>query len=172
MDAVEFDPPLPDAKRAALAAVRYGHAAKLFVALAAPVEPSAVMNVPERWWCWTATGVGGQPTPVVSCFAGSGDALAQLEVRDGPGRWLESLSELRPDLPLLPDQAVLSTWADDPWSRAAYSVSASPEIAAAVAEPVGPLAFAGEHTAGPFTALMEGAVRSGRRAAAELSRDA
>jgi monoamine oxidase len=168
MDAIEFYPPLPPEKQEALAGVRYGHAAKLFVPLAEPVAPSAVMNVPERWWCWTATGENDEPTPLVSCFAGSLAAIDDLQVRAGPARWLESLAALRPDLPLVPDGAVLSTWIDDPWSRAAYSISASPEVAAAVAEPVGPLAFAGEHTAGPFHALMEGAVRSGRRAAAEL----
>ncbi|HET9558742.1 MAG TPA: FAD-dependent oxidoreductase [Actinomycetota bacterium] len=34
--------------------------------------------------------------------------------------------------------------------------------------PVGPLHFAGEHTAGPWSGLMEGALRSGHRAATEL----
>jgi monoamine oxidase len=166
--AIEFFPPLPAAKAEALASVRYGHAAKLFVPLAEPVAPSAVMNVPERWWCWTATADGGAPTPVVSCFAGSPPALERLELGAGPGRWVESLAELRPELPLLADEAVLSTWNDDPWARAAYSVSPSPDIAAALAEPVGPLTFAGEHTAGPFAALMEGAVRSGHRAAGQI----
>ncbi len=169
ISAIEFYPPLPEAKTEAFASVRYGHAAKLFVPLAEPVAPSAVMNVAERWWCWTATGEADEPTPVVSCFAGSAEALKGLELRDGPARWVESLRELRPDLPLLSDGAVLSTWDDDPWVRGAYSVSSSPEIAAAVAAPEGPLAFAGEHTAGPFTALMEGAVRSGRRAAGEIA---
>ena len=38
------------------------------------------------------------------------------------------------------------------------------------AEPLGPLAFAGEHLGGEFAALMEGAIRSGRQAAAALAR--
>ena len=165
---ISFDPPLPPDKQEAFAAVRYGHAAKLFVPLAEPVAPSAVMNVPERWWCWTATGENDEPTPVVSCFVGSDAALKALDLRAGPGQWVESLRKLRPDLPLLPEGAVLSTWSDDPWSRAAYSVSPSADVTATLAEPVGPLAFAGEHTAGEFAALMEGAVRSGRRAAGQI----
>ena len=90
----------------------------------------------------------------------------------GPSRWLDSLARLRPDLELDPPGAVLSTWDDDPWVRAAYSTSPPPEVEAAkaVERPTGPLAFAGEHTAGEFYALMEGAIRSGRRAARSLLR--
>jgi monoamine oxidase len=165
---IEFSPALPDRKRAAHEAVRYGHAAKLFVPLAEPASPGAVMNVPERYWCWTATGDGGEPMPVVSCFAGSPAALERLEVAAGTGRWLESLAALRPDLALEPDGAVLSTWDDDPWVGAAYSIAPEAEITAALIEPVGPIAFAGEHTAAAFHALMEGAIRSGRRAARQL----
>jgi monoamine oxidase len=36
-----------------------------------------------------------------------------------------------------------------------------------IRQPVGPIHFAGEHT-GSYTAYMEGAVRSGRRVAAEV----
>ncbi len=166
--AVEFDPPLPAWKAEALGAVRYGHAAKLFVPLAEPVAPGAIMNVPERWWCWTATGADGEPLPVVSCFAGSPQSLAGLQVAAGPERWLDSLRAFRPELALEPEGALLSTWDDDPWVGAAYSVSPPAAVAEALAEPVGPLAFAGEHSAGPFNGLMEGAIRSGRRAAADL----
>ncbi len=167
---IAFDPPLPEPLAGALAAVRYGHAAKLFVPLTRPVPPSAVMSVPERYWCWTATGDNGAAQPVVSAFAGSPAALARLGVADGPQRWLESLERLRPDLPLDPSAALLSTWADDPWVRAAYSASPPLDLERLAAEPTGPLAFAGEHLGGKFAALMEGAVRSGRHAAAALMR--
>jgi monoamine oxidase len=78
---------------------------------------------------------------------------------------------LRPDLAVRPDGAVLSTWADDPWVRGAYSAhSFSSRLdEALLCAPVGPLHFAGEHTAGAWHALMEGALRSGLRAAAELT---
>jgi monoamine oxidase len=164
---IEFDPPLPPAKREAIAGVRYGHAAKLFVPLAEPAPVGAVLNVPERYWCWVATGAEpGVPVPVVSCFAGSPAALERLGVADGPGAWLASLAALRPELELEPAGAVLSTWDDDPWVEAAYSIFPPPELTAALAEPVGPLAFAGEHIGGAFNGLMEGAIRSGRAAAA------
>ena len=169
---IAFDPPLPGPVAEPLAQVAYGHAAKLFVPLRQPVEPSAVMNVPERYWSWTATGEGGRPQPVVSAFAGSAQALDALDVESGPERWLDSLAQLRGDLELDRDGALLSTWTADPWAGAAYSTSPPASVAEAVEEPTGPLAFAGEHTAGPYAALMEGAIRSGQRAARSLMRRA
>jgi monoamine oxidase len=168
VDRIEFAPPLPDAKRAALGRVRYGHAAKLFVPLLEAAPVGAVMNVPERYWCWTATGPDAEAMPVVSCFAGSPAGLERLEVAAGPARWLDSLNALRPDLALDPAGAVLVAWDEDPWVGAAYSISPVPGLAEALAEPVGPLAFAGEHIGGPFNGLMEGAIRSGRAAAAAV----
>jgi monoamine oxidase len=165
---IRFDPPLPDRRANALTAVRYGHAAKLFVPLREPAPPSAVLSVPERYWVWTATGDGDRPQPVVSAFAGSADALERLSVSRGPSSWLESLARLRPDLSVDPDGAVLSTWSDDPWARAAYSVSPGPELTEALSAPLGPLTFAGEHAGGEFAGLMEGALRSGLRAARQL----
>ena len=168
LDGIAFEPALPAELAEALGSVEYGHAAKLFVPLRAPSHPSAVMNVPERYWTWTATGDEDEPQPVVSAFAGSRPALDALEVDQGPSRWLDSLERLRGDLELDLSGAVLSTWADDPWVRAAYSTSPPAEVAAAAARPTGPLAFAGEHTAGEHAALMEGAIRSGQRAARAL----
>jgi monoamine oxidase len=165
---IAFEPALPAALAGALAEVRYGAAAKLFVPLREAAAPSAVMSVPERYWCWTATGAGDRPQPVVSCFSGSPAALEGLGVAAGPERWLASLARLRPDLALDPDGALLSTWSDDPWAGAAYSTSPPRELHELAARPTGPLAFAGEHLGGAHAALMEGAIRSGRAAARAL----
>ena len=169
LDRIAFDPPLPAEVAEPLAQITYGHAAKLFVPLRRPAEPSAVMNVPERYWSWTATGEGGHTQPVVSAFAGSTAGARRTRGR-GRARSAGSTrsSALRGDLDLDRDGALLSTWADDPWVGAAYSTSPPPSVAEAVEEPTGPLAFAGEHTAGPYAALMEGAIRSGQRAARSL----
>jgi monoamine oxidase len=156
---IAFEPALPP-----LPEVRYGHAAKLFVPLRSPAQPSAVMSVPERYWTWTATGAGDQPQPVVSAFSGSPRALVDLDVTNGPKQWAASIERLRPDLDLDLDNVALSTWSDDPWVGAAYSTSPPPPHE----QPIGPLAFAGEHLGGPFAALMEGAIRSGRAAARAL----
>jgi monoamine oxidase len=166
---IAFDPPLPAAAASALAGVVYGHAAKLFVPLQRPAAPSAVLSVPERYWTWTATGAGGEMQPVVNVFAGSAPALEVLAVAEGPAVWLESIARLRPDLALDPADALLSTWDDDPWVSAAYSTrTPAGSTGDALAEPVGPLVFCGEHTAGEHAALMEGALRSGLRAADQV----
>jgi monoamine oxidase len=169
-DTIEFDPPLPEAKLAALRRVRLGQAAKLFVALKTPQPPSATLSIPGRFWCYTQLGADGEPVPFVGAFAGSPQALDFLEVRKGPQRWFSELARLRPDLDLDPGTALLCRWDDDPWVRGAYSARSpsSPLAGGEIAGPVGNLHFAGEHTAGEWHGLMEGALRSGERAAREL----
>ncbi|MBA2274378.1 MAG: FAD-dependent oxidoreductase [Actinobacteria bacterium] len=123
LEDIVFEPALPPSKLLANRSVDYGHAAKLSVPLEREAEPSAVMSVPDRFWCWTARGEGGAVQPVVSSFAGSATALQALGVRDGTGSWLGRLAELRPDLALSSEEAVGTLWDNDPWSRAAYPAS-------------------------------------------------
>jgi monoamine oxidase len=140
------------------------------VALRSPVDPSATLSVPERFWCYTQLGADGRPLPVVAAFAGTRSALERLEISRGPARWLDELATLRPDLELEPQGALLARWDDDPWALGAYSAHsvARPMDDAELARPVGRLSFAGEHTAGEWHGLMEGALRSGQRAADEM----
>jgi monoamine oxidase len=167
---IVFEPALPDPLRVAFEGVVYGQAAKLFQPLTAPVEPSAVMSVPGRFWTFTQWGPSGEPLPVAGSFAGSPTALEALEVDRGPRTWIDRVAALRPELPIDPDgPALLSTWHDDEWVGAAYSTD---DVGGHVADPAmrgpfGPVVFAGEHT-DPHHGTMEGALRSGLRAAGEL----
>jgi monoamine oxidase len=165
-----IDPPLPDWKRDALERVEIGHAAKLHVPLAAPAPPSAVMSARDRFWCWTACGAEGTVAPVLNCFAGSPPALRRLALNVGPVRWSALAQDLCPDLSLVPSAAVLTTWDDDQWARGGYRVDGLAEVDESQLEAsVDSLHFAGEYIAGPWSGLMEGALRSGARAAAEIS---
>jgi monoamine oxidase len=166
---IAFDPPLPEWKRDAIAAVRVGDAAKLFLPLAAPAAPSATLSVPERFWVFTQLDAEGEPVPVAGSFAGSPEAVRRL-TEGGAATYAEAVRRLRPDLDYADTEPLLATWGDDEWAGGAYSARshASPLRDAELAAPVGPLAFAGEHTAGAWHALMEGALRSGRRAAGDL----
>jgi monoamine oxidase len=172
---LDLRPSLPSWKQDSFARAAYGHAAKLHVPLdvaaADRLPTSATMNVPRRFWSWTATDGTGDTQPVLHSFAGSPSALAALEVEDGPRRWLEELTVMFPDLPLLPDAALLTTWTSDPWALGAYSaygVAARGDDQDVLARPCGSLYFAGEYVGGAFAGLMEGALRSGRRTAADL----
>jgi monoamine oxidase len=172
---MRFDPPLPDAKLAALRALRFGQAAKMFVAVEGRPPPSATLDVPGRWWAWTQNGPDGEPTGVAAAFAGTAGAVERLAGTRDPSAWLAELRELRPDLQPARGEALLCTWHDDQWAgRCSYSASShsSRPDPDALAAPVGPLAFAGEYTAGEWHALMEGALRSGARAAAQVLGDA
>jgi monoamine oxidase len=165
-----WNPPLPEWKRKALTAVRYGQAAKLFLPLAAPAQPSQTLSVPRRFWTWTQRDAEGAPSYVASSFAGSPSALELLAIDRGPEEWVNAVRRLRPDLAYASGPPLLSTWHDDPWARGAYSARSlsSPLDDEALARPVGRITFAGEHTAGRWHALMEGALRSGVRAATEV----
>jgi hypothetical protein len=91
----------------------------------------------------------------------------------GPDRWVERLRALRPELAVEAGEVVLATWSDDPWSRGAYSTRGlgwEPKDAELLARPVGRLRFAREHTAGRWSGSIEGALRSGLRAADDILR--
>jgi monoamine oxidase len=168
---VEFDPPLDGPTADALAGIEYGQNAKLFLPMLAPAEPSAIMSVGGHFWSYTQLAPDGEPAPFLTGYTGTMGAIESL-TGDGPAGWVAALAELRSELELDSDQAsaLLSTWHDDPWVRGAYSARtiSSPLRDEDLAKPIGPLHFAGEHTAGEWHGLMEGALRSGRRAADQV----
>ena len=166
---LEITPPLPYDTRLALHRLTMGSAAKLHVGLRSSAPASAVLSVPDRFWCWTATGAGGHVLPVLNGFAGSPAAVGSLTADSAA--WVRRVVDLRADLDLDPGTAVVTTWHDDPWARGAYSadgLSAEPGDAELVARPHGRVFVAGEHTAGEWSGLMEGALRSGSRAARQV----
>jgi monoamine oxidase len=131
----------------------------------------SLQSVPERFWTWTATDASGQVQPVLHAFAGTEAGLAALAVAEGPAAWASRVAALRPELSMDLDRALLSTWNDDPWAGESYS-ALTVEVADGddelIAAPLGRAHMAGEHTAGAWSGLMEGALRSGVRAADEV----
>jgi monoamine oxidase len=167
---IEFDPPLEGATADALRAVTYGQNSKLFLRLRSPAPPSAIMSVAGHFWTYTQLGADGRPAPFVTGYTGTMSAIGDLGGSDGFERWVAALVALRGDLDLEPESAMLSSWNDDPWVRGSYSARtlSSPLRDDDLVKPIGPLFFAGEHTAGEWHGLMEGALRSGRRAAQQV----
>jgi monoamine oxidase len=169
---IEFDPPLEGATASALRAVTYGQNSKLFIRLLTPAPPSAVMSIAGSFWTYTQLGADGEPAPFLVSYAGTRAAIEALGGSEHPERWVAATLSLRTDLDLDADpaSALLSSWDDDPWVRGSYSARslASPIRDDDLQRPIGPLFFAGEHTAGAWHGLMEGALRSGGRAADQL----
>jgi monoamine oxidase len=169
---IEFDPPLEGATAEALRAVTYGQNSKLFLPLRSPAPPSAIMSVAGHFWSFTQLGADGEPAPFLVGYTGTMSAIDALGGSDGVERWVAALVALREDLDLDPEpgSAMLSSWHDDPWVRGAYSARSlsSPLRDDDLVKPIGRLFFAGEHTAGEWHGLMEGALRSGRRAAEQV----
>ena len=166
-----LEPQVPRGHLAAWQRAGLAHNAKLHVPLTQPAAASAVQSVPDRFWTWTATDESGQVQPVLHAFGGTEDGLAALAVADGPARWASLAAALRPELSLDVSRAMLTTWNDDPWAGESYSaltVTVADADDEVVAAPVGRVHFAGEHTAGAWAGLMEGALRSGARAAGEV----
>jgi monoamine oxidase len=63
-------------------------------------------------------------------------------------------------------------WEQDPWARGGYAFfdpTFDPALRAWLARPFGRVFFAGEHTSVRWQGYMNGAVESGRRAAAEIA---
>jgi monoamine oxidase len=150
-----------------------GHAAKLHIPLASVPETSAVMSVPGRFWNWTALDSTGKVAPVLNGFMGSQAALERFDVEHSSYTWEVASKAARPDLDFAgAGESVTTTWANDPLSLGAYSAYPAgwtDANTAALDEPVGEVYFAGEYMDPTHTGLMEGALRSGIRAAERVT---
>ena len=170
LDAIKFDPPLRPEKPAR--PLRPGRQAVRRAAGRRRRRASAFG--PGRFWCYTQLGADGEPLRFVAAFAGSPGALESLDVVPGrSGGWRRCSGCAR-------------TWTSTR-PRAALDLGRGSLGAGCVLgavgdrrrstprgwrRPVGPLLFAGEHTAGAWHGLMEGALRSGVRAAQQLLQSA
>lgn len=166
--------PLPEWKTTALNRVLQGDAAKLHLPLRSAPATSAVMSTNGRFWTWTAADNSGSITPVLNSFMGSPGALdrAAGEEKDF-GAWISHARDIRPDLDFSEGEAVVTVWRNDPLARGGYAAFApggGKEDSEMLERPVGNIFFAGEYADPDFTGLMEGALRSGERAAERISR--
>jgi monoamine oxidase len=168
VDPIAFDPPLAPDVREAFRVRPFGIASKLSVAIAAGAAPRSLQSAHIPMWCWVSAGEGGVSRPNLTAFCGSPEAHEALELTSGdPSVWLARLGELAPDLGF-EGRPRLQRWSEEPFVRGAYSGLDGPSLERLplLQRPVGRLVFAGEHTADPdHVGTMEGAVRSGTRAA-------
>ncbi len=164
-----FDPPLAADQRAAFEGLPMGVASKVAVPLEGAPGRCAIQCADLPFWFWVADGADGTRR-VVSSFAGSEIPQGPLETATGdPHTWIGRIVELAPELRPA-GTAVMKVWAEDPLARGAYSAWDGPSLARRhlFERMHGAVAFAGEHTAGDHSGTMEGALRSGRRAAGQV----
>jgi monoamine oxidase len=168
---LRFDPFLPDEIAIALHELPMGVASKLAVPVEGASTPRAIQSAELPLWCWVANGSEAGVRRCVTSFAGSELAQESLAIAAGdPGPWLARLWALNPDLTQC-GTPVLKSWAHDPLAMGAYVAwdNRSWDRMELFQRIVGRLAFAGEHTAGAeHHGSMEGALRSGVRAAAQV----
>lgn len=162
--------PTNEERERAGASLVQGHAAKLHLTLAErPTETSAIMSVSQRYWTWTATTVDGSIPPVLNGFMGSFPAIERSGMFESPEPWAAAVKASRPDLDIAEDaQAVATLWPTDPWSLGSYTAHAPGKHESSPStfeKPIGEIYWAGEYCDDEFTGLIEGAIRSGLRAA-------
>lgn len=147
-----------------------GHAAKLHLPLAQrPAETSAKMSVADRYWTWTATDESGEIPAVLNGFMASYDAIERSGMFVSPEPWGEQVKASRPDLEIDEGtEAIATLWSVDPFALGGYTAHAAGKhelTPSDLQEPIGQIYWAGEYCDDDFTGLIEGAIRSGIRAA-------
>lgn len=165
---------VPEELRAALGRVRMGAAAKLAVPLTpeAEAEGEFQSDSDAYWWWWRSLARDGQHrVPFVTAFAGGATTLDSLQVAAGPSRWLADLDAVVAPAHRV-GEAILTDWPSDRWARGSYSYASvdwEPNDPQVLQRPFGRVVLAGEHTG--MSQSMNGAILSGRRAAAAILRD-
>jgi monoamine oxidase len=110
---------------------------------------------------------------ILTLLAGgaASDATNELIGREGVGALARSLDWLgSSNAELIGSHHV--SWDADPCARGGYAYfdpSFAPALRSWLAQPCGRIFFAGEHTSQAWQGYMNGAVESGRRAAAEIA---
>jgi monoamine oxidase len=171
-------PALPAQQHEAIVRLKYGRATK------------TLLQFSKRFW--RATGrprAFGSPLPfgavwdgneeqrgragILALLAGGGasDATQGIVAKHGARGLTDALDWLgSKDSELLASRQIV--WEQDPYARGGYAYfdpQFDPSLRAWLSRPAGRLFFAGEHTSIKWQGYMNGAIESGRRAAAEVA---
>ncbi len=165
-----------------LGAVGYGVGGKISVQFDRRIWRDYGSNgevLTERAWghLWETTDDQGGDRGVLTNLLSSHDGAAFAALPEAPDRIVAEIDRLFPGAKGLAGQRVHTDWTNDPMSLGAYSCFGPGQMAAAM--PLmhrphgghgqqGRLLLAGEHT-DEFSGFMEGALRSGARAAENIA---
>lgn len=173
---VQIDPPLPDDQARAIATLAYGNVTRMLLQFDRVFwrkrgRPRAFGTDLPIGTVWDgAEEQRGRPG-ILSLLAGGRASRELREILRSRGEQAvaASLSWLDRPSALLTSRVV--TWEDDEWSRGGYAVfdpAFDPRLRGWLARPAGRLLFAGEHTSMRWPGYMNGAIETGKRAAAEV----
>ncbi|CCF42994.1 flavin containing amine oxidoreductase [Colletotrichum higginsianum] len=180
---ISFTPPLPYQKRAWIESQTYGYYTKAMMQFSAPFWVEKGFCGLAQSFIGPAAVVRDTSSPedkkfVLTCFmAGEpGKAWAAMATAERENSLLDQLSHLYgvKDIRRLFLRMVLYEWVSDEYSGwGCPCTSLTPGVldtlgGDALREPYRDIHFAGTETAGEWKGYMEGAVRSGERAAAEV----
>ncbi|HEX2571812.1 MAG TPA: FAD-dependent oxidoreductase [Polyangia bacterium] len=177
--AVEFTPPLPPAKRAALGRLGMNVLNRVYLRFAEPFwdDTEVIRYISPRPGEWGETyslvPYTGAPALYLFNGAGFGKALEPLDDDAIVGAAMVVLRRLYgARVPARPETVRITRWAADPFARGSYShvrPGGSAEDHDALAAPIGErLFFAGEATERHNPATVHGAYESGRREARRI----
>ena len=163
-DDIEFDPPLSQAKRSISRENHAGQGQKVW-ALARGVDE----DISGFGWGTSFDYVGAMATTeqgvVLVCFAPEHDRVDAGDLADVQ----RAVREFAPDAEVLAAES--HDWVNDEFNRGTWATFGAGQFAkyeVAVGEPEGRLHFGGSHTARRWRAFIDGAIESGKRAAAEI----
>jgi monoamine oxidase len=173
---VDFEPGLPVDQRRAVTSLRYGCATRVLLQFdrpfwRKPLRAKAFGSDLPTGAVWDGAEDQGTRTGILSLLAGG---RASGELRDIISK--EGLTGVVARLAWLGDTTKLVSahtisWEEDGLARGGYAYfdpSFEPQLRPWLARPFGRVLFAGEHTSERWQGYMNGAIESGRRAAAEV----
>ncbi|KAH6693855.1 hypothetical protein F5X68DRAFT_164748 [Plectosphaerella plurivora] len=187
LNTISFFPRLPVVKQVWADSLTYGYYTKAMMEFKSPFWVDKGLCGLVNSFVGPASVIRDTSSPedakwVLTCFmsADQGRAWSAIPTREGKeAALLSQLGDLY-DVQSLKEKFVSLSfyeWADDQWSgRGCPCTALTPGVLASLGghglrEPAGNLHFAGTETAGEWKGYMEGAVRSGERAAAEVIKD-
>ena len=174
---IPITPALPTHQHEAISKLKYGRGTKTLLQYArrfwrAPSRPRAFGSAMPLGAVWEASEEQRGQTGILALLAGgsASDLTRTITAKEGVAGFTAALDWLgsRDATMVASHQTV---WEADPWARGGYAffdATYDPALRPWLARPAGRLFFAGEHTSIKWQGYMNGAVESGRRAAAEI----
>jgi monoamine oxidase len=175
---IEIAPALSPAKQSILALMRYTAATKVaFKTRTRPWEReglSGFAQLDTMAEIWSPRGNDPEGSGVLQLYQ-QGELATAMDAMEVAARHAfasDTIERVFPGATKIIDEVFEHSWQRDPWARGAYGIVAPGRTYAwkdHLARPEGRIHFAGEHTSLEYAAWIEGAVRSGYRAAAEAN---